>query len=105
MPQEDLPITVVSAEGGTIRLTAERWQHIVERHPELTDLRDEVLRAVAEPARVLDGGAGERLAVRDVEPGKAVVVVYQEGEPDGFIITAFLTRRMNQLNRRNQRWP
>ena len=99
------PETAVSIEGGTIRLTAERWRHITERHPELSGLRDEVMQAVADPSRLLDGNAGEPLAIREVEPGKVIVVAYQEGEPDGFVATAFLTRRIKQLERRTQRWP
>jgi hypothetical protein len=105
MAEEDLLTTAVSVEGKTIRLTAERWGHIAERHPELSGLRDLVMQAVAKPVRVLEGDAGERLAVREVEPDKVLVVVDQEGDPGGFIVTAFLTRRMKQLDRRTQRWP
>ena len=43
MAEENLLTTAVSIEGGTIRLTAERWRHITERHPELSGLRDEVM--------------------------------------------------------------
>lgn len=103
--QDDLPATAISVGGVSIRLTSERWGHITERHPELSELREMVLRAVAEPLRVLDGNGGERLAVREFEPGKFVVVAYREGEADGFIVTAFLTRRTKALDRRTQRWP
>ena len=48
---------------------------------------------------------GDLLAVRELEPGKHLVVVYREGEADGFIITAFMTRRLRQLERRRQVWP
>jgi hypothetical protein len=58
MAEEDLLTTAVSVEGKTIRLTAERWGHIAERHPELSGLSDLVMQAVAEPVRVLDGDAG-----------------------------------------------
>ena len=35
-----------------------------------------------------------------------MVVVYRETNPsDGFVITAFLTRRLRSLDRRNQIWP
>ena len=104
MAEEALLTTAVSIEGGTIRLTAERWRHITERHPELSGLRDEVMQAVADLSRLLDGNVGERLAIREVEPGKVIAVAYQEGEPDGFVATAFLTRRIKQLERRTQRW-
>lgn len=89
-----------------IRLTGDRWAHIVEEHCELAGLREEVLETVAAAERVLAGGAGELLAVRHVESDKALVVVYKETDPDdGFIITAFLTRRLERLDRRPQLWP
>lgn len=86
-------------------LTGERWSHIAEEHGELAGLRDRVLDAVARPDRILAGGAGERLAVREIEAGKHLVVVYRELGEDGFIITAFLTRRIHSLEKRKQLWP
>lgn len=68
-------------------------------------MRESVLDAVARPDRILAGGAGERLAVREIEPGKHLVVVYRELGEDGFIITAFLTRRLRALEKRKQLWP
>jgi hypothetical protein len=96
---------VVSKNGIRIRLPDERWAHISEEHSELAELKEEVLETVAKPARVLGGGAGELLAVRELEAGKLLVVVYREQQRDGFIITAFLTRRVASLNRRKQLWP
>lgn len=94
-----------SRNGVTIRLTHERWAHIVEEHAELAGLRLEVLETVASPDRVLAGGQGELLAAREMEPGKWLVVVYREMQHDGFVITAFLTRRWHSLARRRQVWP
>ncbi|MCL4861749.1 MAG: hypothetical protein KJZ93_20190 [Caldilineaceae bacterium] len=88
-----------------IRLTDERWDHIVDEHGELADQRDDVLETVQNPQRVLAGQGGELLAVREVLPGKLLVVVYREFIEDGFVITAFLTRRIRQLERRTQLWP
>lgn len=97
--------TVPSVNNVSIRLTDERWAHIIEEHCELAGLRLEVLEAVARPERILAGGEGEKLAIREQEPGKFLVVVYRELDHDGFIITAFLTRRVHSLNRRQQLWP
>src|SRR5262249_40992134 len=55
--------------------------------------------------RFLPGIGGELLAVREIEPGKYLVVVYRESQQDGFIITAFLTRKGQALRRRQQLWP
>lgn len=68
-------------------------------------MRQEVLDTVSQPERILAGEAGELLAVRKVEVDKWLAVVYRELNNDGFIITAFLTRRINSLNRRRQIWP
>ena len=88
---------VVSKNGVAIRLT--------EEHCELAGLRSEVLAAVVQPERVLLGGDGELIAVRELEEGKHLVVIYREEADDGFIITAFLTRRVRSLAKRRQGWP
>jgi len=96
---------VVSKSGVPIRLTDERWAHITEEHCELAGLRSEVVETVSQPERILLGGDGERLAIRELGEGKHLVVVYREQADDGFIITAFLTRRVRSLEKRRQVWP
>lgn len=97
--------TVLSRHSIPIRLTDERWAHIIEEHCELAGMRLEVLNTVANPLRIIAGHGGELLAVQEVESGKYLVVVYRELTQDGFIITAFLTRRIQALNRRITIWP
>ncbi len=97
--------TVASKNGAAIRLTDERWAHITEEHAELAGLKWDVLETVGEPERILAGGADERLALKKQTDGKILVVVYREDVDDGFVITAFLTRREASLNRRKQLWP
>lgn len=60
---------VASVHGVPIRLTDERWSHVVEEHTELAGMRLDVLETVANPERVLQGAAEELLAVREAEPG------------------------------------
>ena len=88
-----------------VRLTDERWAHISEEHCELAGLRQEVLETVANPSRIYAGQASERLAAREAGGGKWLVAVYRELADDGFVITAFLTRRIASLERRKQLWP
>lgn len=97
--------TVISKNGILIRLTDERWVHIVEEHNELAGLQPDVLETVARPEKILNGSEGELLAVEQIESGKFLVVVYRELKDDGFIITAFLTRRIRSLDKRQQLWP
>jgi len=95
-----------SINGITIRLTDERWLHITEAHSELAGYLYEVLEAIECPGVIYQGGAGELLAARQVEPGKYLVVVYREQASEGgFVITAFLTRRLRQIERRKRVWP
>ena len=97
--------TATSKNGVAVRLTDERWSHITEEHAELAGYRPDVLEAIAKPERILAGNAGELLALRKQNDGKTLVVVYRETVADGFVITAFLTRREASLNRRKQLWP
>ena len=98
-------LTTESKNQMPIRLTDERWAHILDEHGELADLKNAILETVSTPDRILAGGADELLAIREVESGKWLVVVYKEQPIDGFIITDFLTRRATSLNRRQQLWP
>jgi hypothetical protein len=96
---------VLSIQHVPIRLTDERWVHITEEHCELAGMRLEVLETVASPEFIVAGGAGELLAVRELDFGKHLVVAYRESENDGFMITAFLTSKTKFLKRRKQLWP
>ncbi len=90
--------------GLPIRLTDERWHHIIEEHPEFFDEENEVLRTIEKPEKIYEGNDGEFLAVREIEPKKYIIVVYKEMSPEGYIITAFYTRRIRSLERRKQIW-
>lgn len=88
---------VPSIHAVPIRLTSERWIHIVENHDELAGRRDEVLDAVTDPDIVLGGKRNEYIAVRYLKPLCTVVIYREVSREDGFIITAFQTSRFNQL--------
>ena len=96
---------VRSAWGVTIRLTSERWLHIVEHHDDLAGHYHDVLETVSAPDAVYEGDGGEFLAVsRRFEP-RHLVVAYREVPPaDGFVITAFFTTRVRQIERRRLLW-
>jgi len=95
-----------SRNGVPIRLTEERWYHIVENHEDLAGYTNEVLATVENPDFIASGWIDELLAVREIEDGKYMVVVYKEVSPnDGFIITAYFTRKIKKIKRRNIRWP
>jgi hypothetical protein len=91
-------IIVESQNKIPVRLTTERWAHIIDRHPEMASLRDRVLETVGMPDYIQAGDFGELLAVRFYPQTpltqKYLIVAYREvAENDGFILTAFLARR------------
>ena len=97
--------TAKSVNGVTIRLPDERWIHITEEHAEMAGYMYEVLETIQQPLAIFQGNTGEQIAAREIESGKYIVAVYREVTPeDGFVITAFLTRRWKQLERRKKIW-
>ena len=98
--------TAKSVNSVTIRLPDERWVHITEEHAEMAGYLYDVLETVQEPLAIFEGKEGELLAAREIETGKYIIVVYREvNQEDGFIITAFLTKRWKQIERRKKLWP
>ncbi len=95
----------VSKNGILIRLTEERWKHIVNNHAELISYQSQVLMTIENPDKILEGNQNELLAIKEIITGKYLVVVYRELVNDGFIITAYLTRRLRSLTKRKQLWP
>lgn len=56
-----------SKNGVSIRLTAERWEHIIhpeEGHPEVSRLHQEIFQVVADPEAVYEGEEGELIAIK-----------------------------------------
>lgn len=94
-----------SVNGILIRLPDERWEHIIQRHADISDQKELLLKTISEPTRILQGNKDEQLAIQEIKPGKWLVVIYKEDRTDGFVITAFSTRKVNSLNRRQQIWP
>ncbi len=95
-----------SRNGIPIRLPDERWIHLTEGHSEMAGYYSEVLEAVEDPEAIYEGSSGELLAIKKMQSGKYIVVVYKEvSKTDGFVITAFLTSKMRQFERRKKVWP
>ena len=92
-----------SIRGIPIRLTAERWYHIVENHDDVAGHYDDVLQTIETPGLVLREYKGALIAVRGAGRAHYFCVVYREiGKDDGFVISAFFT---SEINKRNQIWP
>ncbi|MCD6102064.1 MAG: hypothetical protein J7J77_03315, partial [Candidatus Cloacimonetes bacterium] len=89
-----------------IRLTDERWTHIVENHDDMAGYYFDVLETVAEPTWVLEGDEDELWAVKVVSKEKVLLVIYKELKErnDGFVITAFFTTKIQKLLKRRIIW-
>lgn len=86
---------VISRRGVPIRLTEERWFHIVENHDDLAGYYDQVLETVENPDFILAGYGGALIAVRAMGRRKYLAVVYREtSRNDGFVITAYFTSKI-----------
>jgi len=73
-----------------IRLTYERWYHIVENHDDLASYYHEVLEAIENPDFVVRGNKDALKAAKNFGKNKWMVVIYKEGsKTDGFVITAY----------------
>lgn len=78
-----------------IRLTDERWVHIIENHDDLAGSMQYVLAAIEDPDYIIEGYSNALIALRKQER-KFLAVVYKEiNESDGFVITAFFSSKIN----------
>lgn len=100
-------IIVKSQNNVSLRLTKERWSHIVLRHPEMDGQKEQMLETVIAPDLIQQGDFGELIAVKFYKKtpltSKYLVVVYKEVlDADGFIITAYYATKPSE--RRKTIW-
>jgi hypothetical protein len=92
-----------SVNGVPIRLTDERWEHIVSNRPYMEPYYERVLQSVETPTWILRGYGGVRVAVVPLGRRTYLHTVYREvSRSDGFILTAYVSR---EVNRRKIVWP
>ncbi len=100
--------TVISKNGKVIRLTAERWAHIVEAHDYMAGNQDMVFECIEDPDAIVHGGTNEFIAVKHYGKTsiseKDVIVMYKEQESDGFVITAFMTSKPEKILKKGELW-
>jgi hypothetical protein len=89
--------TAFSKNNVLIRLTSERWFHIVENHDEVAGYYDEVLETVENPDIMLRGYKGSLIAVKNYGHKRYLMVIYREiTVDDGFIITAYFSKKIDR---------
>lgn len=86
-----------SVNGVPIRLTDERWEHILDSHPDLASYRETVLDAVENPDYILASRRGALAAVVVLGRKAFLHVFYVEkGRHDGFILSALVEEKMDK---------
>ena len=71
-----------SVNGVPIRLSYERWYHIIENHDELASYFHEVLDTIEKPEFVVRGNKGSMKATKSMGRRKWLVVIYRELSKD-----------------------
>jgi len=93
---------VLSNNKVPIRLTEERWIHIVENHDDLAGHYDDFLDTVENPDMIVQGFGEALMAIKEMERNSFLAVVYKETtHEDGFIITSYFT---SKITRRSILW-
>ena len=81
-----------SKNGVPIRLSFERWTHIVENHDDMASSFHDVLDTIENPEIIMRGYKNSLKAVQSRGRKRKIVVVYKElSKVDGFVITAYYT--------------
>ena len=75
-----------------VLVTADRWDHIATRHPELRDSQDLVMRAIKTPVFQQAGRDGEAWFYIPGGPSALIKVVVVYSGDVGQVITAFPRR-------------
>lgn len=100
--------SIISKNRIDIRLTAERWSHIVEAHDYMAGNQDLVFETIESPDCIVQGEKDELIAIKHYQKTsiseKNVVVVYKETADDGFIITTFMTSKPEKIFKRGVLW-
>ncbi|MFN2455933.1 MAG: hypothetical protein ABR577_17115 [Pyrinomonadaceae bacterium] len=88
---------VYSINDVPIRLTDERWDKIVDSHPYMTARYEQMLDTMEDPEYIFQGHGGTLVAVKVLGKKSFLNVMYREiGDADGFIITAFITTKLDK---------
>lgn len=99
--------TAKSKNGVTIRLTDERWDHILLAHQEIGPNEfNRFMKVISVPEFILKGSKGELLAVQKVPRKKlwTVVPYKEETRQDGFVLTCYFSSDLTWLFKKEIIW-
>jgi hypothetical protein len=100
--------SVISKNGKEIKLSEERWYHIVESHDYMAGNQDIIFETLESPDIILEGKKEEFIALKYYAKTsiseKHAVVIYKEQEKDGFVITTFMTSKPESIIQKGVVW-
>ncbi len=102
--------TILSKNNIPIRLTYKQWAHIVEAHDYMAGCLDLITETLSFPDYIVNGWSDEQIAIKHypktVITEKHVIVIFKENikRNDGFVITAFMTSKVNKILKRGIIW-
>ena len=78
-----------------------RWRHVLDRHPEMKEMRDDVNEAIRAPDEAFLDAQGAVHLVRKLRGGPSdfLVVVVRRGESQVRLITAYCTNQKRKQRR------
>ncbi|MCL4868317.1 MAG: hypothetical protein KJ063_05065 [Anaerolineae bacterium] len=80
-----------------IRVTSERWWHIVENHDDMAGHYEDVLDVLEDPDLILSGHNGSRIAIKNYGRNRYLAIIYRElSQDDGFVISAYFTSKVDR---------
>jgi hypothetical protein len=98
--------STLSKNKKTIKLTTERWLHITESHDYMAGYFHNVLETINDPAYVVAGKKEELLAIKFYKKThishKYLICCYREKNKKGFVITAFMTSKIDSILKRRK---
>lgn len=95
----DFIFNIVDKTGRNIHLTKERWNHIVRKHPDMSDKTEEIKLTLTNPVLVTSHKYDEAMRnyykyQKETHDYLLVVVKYLNGE--GYIASAFTTSKLKK---------
>ena len=77
---------VESVNGVLIRLTEERWKHILDEHPFMSGFYESILSTVENPTFILRGHRNTKIAVNNYGRKRWLHVIYRENNHRSYAV-------------------
>jgi len=89
---------ILTPLGFCVRTSAEYWQKLIIKHPDLADLESEIERALADPDEIRQSSRDPNVLLfyRILKEKRWAVAVARQLNSEGFLITAYQTNAIKE---------